>query len=138
MIQADPQRVEQAIVNLLTNAIKYGEGKPVDVVVSAQGAFATVSVIDRGPGIAAADQELIFHRYERLKSGEARVPGLGLGLYIARRIAEAHGGDLTLASAPGEGAKFTLRLPRLSERDALSSSRNRAQPAPRRSAERGA
>ena len=110
-IQADPRRVEQAVVNLLTNAIKYGEGKPVTVRVSCEEKFACITVSDQGPGIAPVDQERIFRRFERLRAGDAQ-PGLGLGLYIARRVAEAHGGSLTVKSEPGSGAAFTLRLPR--------------------------
>jgi signal transduction histidine kinase len=67
-------------------------------------------VRDQGRGIAPADQERIFEQFERSESA-AQVPGLGLGLYIARQIAEAHGGRLEVRSVPGEGAEFTLHLP---------------------------
>ena len=111
-VQADPRRVEQALVNLLTNAIKYGAGKPVHVVVTSDDKYVFIAVTDQGPGIAPADQERIFRRFERLRTDGTSVHGLGLGLYIARRIAEAHGGSLTVNSELGKGATFTLRLPR--------------------------
>jgi len=71
---------------------------------------AFVSVRDQGMGIAPADQERIFEQFERT-DGAAQVAGLGLGLYIARQIAQAHQGRLEVRSAPGEGAEFILSLP---------------------------
>ena len=68
-----------------------------------------MTVADQGPGIAAADQQRIFERFERAHSRE---DGTGLGLAISRRLARSMGGDVTLDSAPGEGARFTLTLPR--------------------------
>ena len=111
-VQADPRRIEQAMVNLLTNAIKYGGGKPVSVGVTCDDKYAAISVKDQGPGIAPQDRERIFRRFERLRADGGATHGLGLGLYIARRIADAHGGTLTVDSEPGKGAMFTLRLPR--------------------------
>jgi signal transduction histidine kinase len=70
---------------------------------------ASVTVIDEGPGIATADQQRIFERFERAHSREG---GTGLGLAISRRLARSMGGDVTLDSALGEGARFTLTLPR--------------------------
>jgi len=69
-----------------------------------------ISVSDRGPGIDVADQRLIFEKFGRV-TGDGSKPGTGLGLFIARSIAEAHGGDLTVSSAPGRGATFTVSLP---------------------------
>jgi signal transduction histidine kinase len=69
-----------------------------------------VSVLDRGPGIALEDQRLIFEKFGRVSVGNSK-PGTGLGLYIARSIAEAHGGALEVSSAPGRGSTFMLRLP---------------------------
>ena len=69
---------------------------------------ASVTVTDEGPGVAAADQQRIFERFERAQS---RDDGTGLGLAISRRLARSMGGDVTLDSAPGEGARFTLTLP---------------------------
>jgi signal transduction histidine kinase len=111
-ISGDEFRVEQVITNLLTNALRYGGGKPVAVTVGLreQEQEAFVSVRDQGMGIAPADQERIFEQFERTDSA-AQVAGLGLGLYIARQIAQAHQGRLEVRSMPGEGAEFVLSLP---------------------------
>jgi signal transduction histidine kinase len=108
----DEFRIEQVITNLLTNALRYGQGKPVAVTVGVreQEPEAFVSVRDQGMGIAPRDQERIFEQFERTE-GAAQVAGLGLGLYIARQIAQAHQGRLEVRSAPGEGAEFILSLP---------------------------
>ena len=111
-VVGDEFRVEQVITNLLTNALRYGRGKPVVVTVGLreQENEAFVSVRDQGAGIAPADQERIFEQFERAE-GSTQVPGLGLGLYIARQIAQAHQGRLEVRSTPGEGAEFVLTLP---------------------------
>jgi signal transduction histidine kinase len=111
-VVGDEFRIEQVITNLLTNALRYGKGRPVAVTVGLreQEAEAFVSVRDQGMGIAAADQERIFEQFERAE-GASLVPGLGLGLYIARQIAQAHQGRLEVRSAPGEGAEFILSRP---------------------------
>jgi signal transduction histidine kinase len=100
------------ITNLLTNALRYGGGKPIVVTVGAreQEREAFVSVRDQGQGIAPRDQERIFEQFERAEGG-AQVAGLGLGLYIARQIAQAHQGRLEVRSAPGQGSEFILSLP---------------------------
>jgi signal transduction histidine kinase len=109
-LEGDEFRIEQVINNLLTNALRYGDGKPVAVTVSAGEGRALVSVRDRGMGIAPADQERIFQQFERT-AGSAQVPGLGLGLYIARQIVEAHRGRLEVVSEVGKGSEFILYLP---------------------------
>jgi two-component system OmpR family sensor kinase len=110
-VRGDGERLRQVVGNLIENAVKYSPtGGTVEVRVGAVDGTHTVSVSDEGPGIAAADQELIFEKFGRV-AGEDAKPGTGLGLYIARSIAEAHGGTLDVASAPGQGATFTLRLP---------------------------
>lgn len=109
-LEGDEFRIEQVINNLLTNALRYGEGKPVAVTVTAAGGEARVCVRDQGMGIAPEDQERIFEQFERT-DGAAQVAGLGLGLYIARQIGQAHGGQLQVHSRPGEGAEFVLSLP---------------------------
>jgi PAS domain S-box-containing protein len=106
----DPLRIEQALVNLLTNAIKYAPKKPIEVAVSQEADRAVLTVRDHGEGIADADRERIFKRYERVGS-TANVGGLGLGLFITRQIADAHGGSVQVESAPGQGAAFTIRVP---------------------------
>jgi len=110
LAHVDPARVEQVISNLLSNALKYGHGTPIRVAVRAVGERATVEVADGGIGIAAADLTRIFGRFERAVSGR-NYAGLGLGLWIARRIVEAHGGTIVVASAPGQGSTFTIELP---------------------------
>ncbi|HZN46659.1 MAG TPA: hybrid sensor histidine kinase/response regulator [Ramlibacter sp.] len=111
-VVGDEFRIEQVITNLLTNALRYGQGKPVAVTAGIREPEreAFVSVRDQGMGVAPADQERIFEQFERT-DGAAQVAGLGLGLYIARQIAQAHQGRLEVRSAPGEGAEFILSLP---------------------------
>ena len=104
------RRVLQILVNLVGNAVRYApRGSAVRVEAAAHGAMAAVSVTDSGKGIAPEDQARIFEKFERVDPSEPG--GSGLGLYIARRLARAMGGDITLTSAAGEGARFTLVLP---------------------------
>jgi signal transduction histidine kinase len=106
----DRLRLEQLLGNLLSNAVKFAPGAPLRVEVRSQGGQALLSVRDGGPGIAPHDQARVFERFEQLQPGP-RAQGLGLGLWISRRIAEAHGGTLGVESAPGAGSTFTLALP---------------------------
>jgi two-component system, OmpR family, sensor kinase len=108
----DPMRLEQVITNLLSNAIKYGAGKPIAVRASATGDRVKLEVQDHGIGLDRDDAARIFQRFERAVSSRF-YGGLGLGLYITRQIIEAHGGDIAVHSAPGEGATFTVTLPRV-------------------------
>jgi signal transduction histidine kinase len=106
----DEFRIEQVIVNLLTNALRYGGGAPVQVSVHGDDGKVRVEVRDQGRGIAPEDLERIFQPYERgARNGEPK--GLGLGLYISRQLAVSHGGALTVDSRPGQGAAFSLVLP---------------------------
>ncbi|HYQ80265.1 MAG TPA: HAMP domain-containing sensor histidine kinase, partial [Anaeromyxobacteraceae bacterium] len=106
----DRLRLEQVLTNLLVNAAKFGEGRPIAVSVQAADGLAHLAVADQGIGILPEHQERIFRRFERAVSVE-HYGGLGLGLYIAREIVEAHGGRIQLASAPGLGSTFTVELP---------------------------
>ncbi len=106
----DAARIEQVLSNLVSNALKYGQGKPVHVSIAASSASARVTVADRGIGIAPADQERIFGRFERAVSGR-HYSGLGLGLWIVQQIVAAHGGSIGVESTPGQGSSFTVELP---------------------------
>jgi signal transduction histidine kinase len=110
----DASRVDQILTNLLSNAIKYGRGKPIGVrlVVERERAQAraNITVSDEGIGIAPEDHERVFDRFERAVS-RTHYAGLGLGLWISRKIAESLGGSLTVESDAGKGARFTLSLP---------------------------
>jgi signal transduction histidine kinase len=106
----DRGRLEQVVTNLISNAIKYGMGKPIVLSAEASADRLRLRVKDEGMGISRADHSRIFQAFERLPSAE-RVGGLGLGLYIGRQIAIAHGGTLTVESDPLRGATFTLDLP---------------------------
>jgi signal transduction histidine kinase len=108
--RGDAARLEQVVTNLLTNAVKYGEGRPIDVEVGARDSRAWLVVRDRGIGIPPEAIGRIFEPFERAAPVE-RYGGLGLGLYIARRFVEMHGGRITVQSSPGEGSTFTVELP---------------------------
>jgi PAS domain S-box-containing protein len=108
----DRMRLEQITTNLLTNALKYGAGRPVQIQLAEEGAGRVVlSVRDRGLGMERSVLERIFGRFERGHSGR-HYPGLGLGLYITRQIVTALEGTIEVESAPGEGSVFKVVLPR--------------------------
>jgi signal transduction histidine kinase len=106
----DRLRVEQVLQNLLANAVKYGAGNDIEVEVSAAGEEALLVVRDHGIGIPPDAQERIFERFERVAPLK-HYGGFGLGLWIVRRLVEAHGGHVAVHSRPGEGAEFTVALP---------------------------
>jgi signal transduction histidine kinase len=113
VVAADPARLRQCIDNLLANAINHSpKSAPVNVLLSLAGldgrTFGQVEVIDEGPGIP---EDILPNIFERFVTGRGREGGLGLGLYLSKRIAAAHGGDLTAAQKTGKGACFLLRLP---------------------------
>jgi PAS domain S-box-containing protein len=109
----DRFRLEQVLVNLLSNALKYGAGHPVSIAVESRGEHAHVRVVDQGIGIDAKDVERVFGRFERGVSFR-NYGGLGLGLYIARHLVEAHGGRIRATShgSGGQGSTFEVELPR--------------------------
>jgi signal transduction histidine kinase len=106
----DRLRVEQILMNLISNSIKYAPGTPIRVSASATEGGALLTVQDEGPGIPEDDLSRIFSRFERGSSKDHH-GGLGLGLYVAQQIAEAHGGAIVASNLPGSGACFVVRLP---------------------------
>ncbi len=110
MATAEFRRVLQVLLNLIGNAIRYAPEKSrIWVRLDSIGHRATITVADQGHGLDDRQQEKVFEKFERLGRGDDG--GSGLGLYISRRIARAMGGDLTVESAPGQGARFTLSVP---------------------------
>jgi signal transduction histidine kinase len=110
VIFGDRLRLEQVLNNLVTNAIKYGAGRPVGIHLEEREEQAAVLVRDQGIGVAPEDQARIFGRFERA-TATRQSESLGLGLYIAKEIVTAHGGTITVISEPGKGATFQVLLP---------------------------
>ncbi|HKT45780.1 MAG TPA: ATP-binding protein [Gaiellaceae bacterium] len=111
-IRGDRERLRQVLGNLIENAIKYSPvGESVEVRAQPANGAVTISVADRGPGIPVDQQRLIFEKFGRADVAGGSKPGTGLGLFIARSIAEAHGGTVDVRSSPSSGSTFTLRLP---------------------------
>jgi signal transduction histidine kinase len=105
----DRARIDQVVSNLIENALKYGEGKPIEVCVGPKSGGALIRVVDHGIGVAAEEQAKIFERFERAVENR-EFGGFGLGLWIARQIVESSGGKIEVVSAPGQGATFTVTL----------------------------
>ncbi|MES2283887.1 MAG: hybrid sensor histidine kinase/response regulator [Pseudomonadota bacterium] len=106
----DEFRIEQVVINLLTNALRYGKGKPVHVSTKNTADGVRIKVRDQGMGISEEDQKRIFEQFERA-NGNDGTGGLGLGLFITRQLVEAHGGQISVESRQGEGATFIVTLP---------------------------
>jgi signal transduction histidine kinase len=109
----DRDRMKQVFANLLSNACRYSDaGSEVTVRARAEGQNLVVDVIDRGAGIAPADQSHVFERFTRARTPDLDgLIGTGLGLYISRRVVEAHGGRISVDAAPGRGSTFTITVP---------------------------
>ncbi|MCM2277051.1 MAG: PAS domain-containing protein [Oligoflexia bacterium] len=109
----DPARLDQVITNLVSNALKYGDGKPVSLQLEPDpsGALVRLKVADHGKGIPSELHLRIFERFERADTSK-KISGLGLGLYIARQVVEAHGGRIWVESELGKGSVFIVELPR--------------------------
>ncbi|WP_244219651.1 sensor histidine kinase [Corallococcus interemptor] len=106
----DKLRMEQVVSNLISNALRYGQGTPVHVALRCHDGQLRLTVRDGGPGVPKAERERIFQRFAQVQ-GSARTGGLGLGLYIVEQILEAHGGRVWVEDAPGGGAAFVVTLP---------------------------
>lgn len=107
----DRLRLDQVVTNLLTNAVKYGERKPVQIRIEQAENLVRLLVTDHGIGISPENQARVFQRFERAVSARS-FKGTGLGLWITRSIVEAHGGSITLVSRLGQGSTFRVELPR--------------------------
>lgn len=107
----DARRLDQVVTNLVSNAFKYGAGRPVEITVTGDEENATLVVQDAGIGIPAEEHGRIFERFERAQPRPGQ-PGFGVGLWIVRRVVEEHGGQVSVESRPGEGATFRVVLPR--------------------------
>ncbi len=106
----DPLRLGQIIDNLVSNALKYGEGRQIDISLTAERGLARLTVRDRGISIKPEDQARIFERFERAVSVR-KFGGLGLGLWVVRELVTKMGGEITVRSSPGEGSTFRVTLP---------------------------
>jgi signal transduction histidine kinase len=112
LLRCDGARIEQVLNNLVSNALKYSPaGTRVEVTVQQQGEEALLSVSDQGIGISAEEQPHLFTPFRRSPGARERASGAGLGLSVARRIVEAHGGVIEVESQPGQGSVFRIRLP---------------------------
>ena len=107
----DRLALEQIVDNLLTNALKFGAGKPIDVALEADEVTVRLVVRDRGPGISPADRARIFGRFEQV-IGHRQHGGFGIGLWLVHRLVSAMGGEIAVESQLGQGAEFTVGLPR--------------------------
>jgi two-component system sensor histidine kinase BaeS len=114
VVTADPIRLRQAVGNLVTNAIRHTPaGGSVTVSSRTESSAHVIDVDDTGSGLSAAERALVFERFWRAEKSRSRqTGGSGLGLSIVRKLVEAHGGTVSVDSAPGRGATFTVRLPR--------------------------
>ncbi|MCA9993777.1 MAG: ATP-binding protein, partial [Anaerolineales bacterium] len=109
---ADPARLTQVVVNLLTNASKYSDiGQAIGLQVAQSATTLRVAVADRGPGVPPAERANVFRRFVRLNEAEGEQYGMGLGLYVAKTIVTAHGGQMGVDDRPGGGAIFWFELP---------------------------
>jgi len=112
IVLADQRRLEQIVVNLVTNAIKFsGENGKIEIKLRRKGNKLIVAVKDDGPGVSEEEQERIFQPYYRIEADRQRFPGLGLGLALSKQLVERHGGSMWIESTAGKGSIFTFSLP---------------------------
>ena len=112
----DPDRMTQVVQNLVSNALRFGQGRPVELTLRTEGPQVLLTVVDHGIGIPPADRDRVFQRFERAVSVR-HYGGLGLGLWVTRQVVEAHHGTILIEETPGGGATFHVRLPREGRRD---------------------
>jgi signal transduction histidine kinase len=111
-VACDPVRIEQVLANLVSNAIKYSPaGGSVRVAAALSADGAVLSVTDEGRGMTPEELGRVFQPFQRVGAAQGQIPGTGLGLFVARRIVEAHGGRITVESEPGRGSTFHVHLP---------------------------
>ena len=106
----DPMAIEQILENLLSNAIRFGPGRPVEVSFASDGEFARLSILDEGVGISDCDRALIFERFHRSRRANPN-GGFGVGLWVTRQLVRAMRGEISVSSRRGAGSAFTVRLP---------------------------
>jgi signal transduction histidine kinase len=112
MVRCDPARIEQTLTNLVSNAIKYSpRGGEVRIDARVEAGRAAVAVVDQGIGMSREDRAHLWEPFRRGGASTGAIPGTGLGLSIAKRIVEAHGGEIAVQSEPGVGSTFSLKLP---------------------------
>jgi PAS domain S-box-containing protein len=112
-VEADPMRVERILYNLLENATKYSSpGSQIEVSARTEGDFVISSVTDQGPGISPDDQGRLFELFQQLETSQRPTSGVGLGLVVVKRLAEAQGGWIKVDSTPGKGSTFSFALPK--------------------------
>jgi signal transduction histidine kinase len=126
MARADASAIEQAVVNLLENAVKYGgDQNQVQVHVQQIGGRATIAVRDQGLGIHSSDLPYVFDKFYRGRTGDRGRPGFGLGLALVRSVARAHGGDATVRTEYSKGSEFSIVLPLIAAQDGHAVSHTR-------------
>ncbi len=106
----DPIRIEQALSNLILNALKYSPKSDISINVERSDSYVHISIKDKGKGIDEKYHKTIFEPFQRANN-DNHIEGLGVGLFIAKQIALSHDGDISLVSIPGKGSTFTLKLP---------------------------